>query len=94
MFRSVIVAALMVSGAATASAGESLSPIDLAQHIFRHADADKDGVLTAKEHEAAGLGRYGVSFVDFDLDDDNRVSWEEYRALFERHHKAMGEQPV
>ena len=94
MVRTMLAATLAFSSAGIAFAGDGLSPLNLAHHIFTKADANKDGVLTAKEHQSAGLGRYGVSFVDFDLDDDNKVSWEEYKSVFERHHKAPGERDV
>ena len=82
--------ALAVFTAGNVLAGEALSPAEIAQHIFTQADTDKDGVLTRSEHESAGLGRYGAEFGDFDLDKDSRVTWDEYKALFDRHHKDLG----
>ncbi len=91
----VITAAALIcltTGAAVAEEGST--SLELAQHIFTHADVDNDGVLTATEHSAAGLGRYGASFSDFDLDQDSKVTWDEYRTVFERYHKATEDQPV
>ena len=93
--RHVITAAALIyltTGAALAGGGNT--PLEIAQHIFSHADVDEDGVLTANEHAAAGLGRYGASFSDFDLDQNSKVTWDEYKTFFERHHKAIEDQPA
>ena len=91
MNRIFAAAALAALIAPAAIAGEQPSPLAIAQHIFEKADADKDGLLTPEEHESAGLGRFGASFSDFDLDRDSRVTWDEYRSIFERHHGTSGE---
>ena len=93
MIRIIAVAALVLS-AQPAIAGGGKTALDVAQHVFTKADTNEDGVLTAKEHEAAGLGNYGATFSDFDLDNDSRVSWDEYKAVFERHHKNLDANPV
>ena len=82
---------LVFLGTNAAIAGQPYSLVDIAQHIFVKADADKDGVLTVNEHASAGLGRYGASFGELDLDNDNRVTWAEYKAVFERHHMPTDE---
>ncbi len=91
MIRIITLAALASLATGSAFAGEKPSPLKIAQHIFEKADTDKNGVLTINEHEAAGLGRFGASFADFDVDRNSEVTWDEYRALFERHHKGVGE---
>ncbi len=91
MTRIAAVVALVFLTASTALAGGSYSLVRIAQHIFVAADADKNGVLTANEHAAAGLARYGSSFSDLDLDDDSRVTWAEYKVVFERHHRPTDE---
>ena len=94
MTRLPVAAALALMVSTTAFAGEQPSPLAIAQHIFEKADVDKDGVLTRDEHESAGLGRFGAEFADFDADRDSRVTWDEYRTLFERHHQSPGERPA
>ena len=89
MNRLALVTFFIVFTAGAAVAGEAESPLRLAQKIFEAADSNGDGALTAAEHSNAGLGRFGASFGDFDLDDDDRVTWSEYKTLFERHHKGM-----
>ncbi len=87
MSRIVLVLLLASLGTGGALAGESQTPMSLAQRIFEAADSNGDGALTAEEHGKAGLGRFGASFGDFDLDGDSRVTWSEYKTLFQRHHK-------
>lgn len=89
MVRIIAVAALASMSLGYAQAGEALSPLQIAQQIFAKADTNGDGALTQAEHEAAGLGRFGASFADFDLDKDSTVTLEEYEAVFKRHHKGM-----
>ena len=91
MIRALTVALIVLSSATSVLAGETLTPIQAAEHIFKAADSNKDGVLTETEHDAAGLGRYGAAFVDFDADTDSKVTWDEYKAVFERHHGATDE---
>ena len=91
MTRIATAAVFVIFGANAAFAGGSYTLGQIAQHIFMKADTDRDGVLTAVEHASAGLARYGSSFSDLDLDDDSRVTWAEYRAVFERHHKPTDE---
>ena len=87
----IVLAFLLASlSAGSALAGEAQTPLSMAQRIFEAADSNADGALTAEEHGNAGLGRFGASFDDFDLDGDSRVTWSEYKALFERHHKPAG----
>ncbi len=91
MIRIVTIAALAGFASGPALAGEQPSPLKIAQHIFEKADTDDNGVLTINEHKAAGLGRFGASFADFDVDQNSEVTWDEYRALFERHHRGIDE---
>ncbi len=91
MIRIATATVLVLLGTNAAFAGGSYSLIEIAQHIFVKADADQDGALTAKEHASAGLGRFGASFGDLDLDNDSRVTWAEYKVAFERHHKPTDE---
>ena len=91
MTRIAIAAVLVLLGTNAALAGGSYTLFDIAVHIFAKADADKDGVLTVNEHASAGLGRYGASFGKLDLDNDSRVTWDEYKAVFERYHRPTDE---
>lgn len=84
--------AFLVGG--TAAAGEMSDPLDIARHIFGHADSDGNGVLVKAEHDAAGLDKYGVAFEAFDADDNGEVSWQEYRTLFEKYHPARKNDPI
>ena len=89
MVRIVLVAALAGISLGAAQAGETMSPLEMAQKIFANADTDGNGVLSEAEHEAAGLERFGVSFADFDLNKDSSITLQEYEAIFEKHHKGM-----
>ena len=86
MIRIAIAAVLVLLGTNAAVAGGNYTLFDIAVFIFVKADADKDGVLTVNEHTSAGLGRYGASFGELDLDNDSRVTWDEYKTVFERYH--------
>ena len=88
MIRSLTLAAFLAASG-TAAAGEAQSALDMAKHIFDSADSDKNGALTINEHKAAGLGRLGAEFSTFDLDKDSKVTWEEYKTVFERHHSDL-----
>ena len=55
------------------------------------ADADSDGVLTSNQHDWSGLGRYGVTFTDFDLNGDDLVTWQEHKGIFKLYHGTPGE---
>ncbi len=63
-------------------------------HIFQFADTDGDGLLSAAEYEEAGLGGYGLTFEQSDLDGNGETSWEEYLELYLQHHPEGGEQQV
>ncbi len=91
MTRIFAAAALACLAVSPASAGDGASPLKVAQHVFEKADTDNNGVLTIAEHESAGLGRFGASFADFDADRNEEITWDEYKALFQRHHKVDGE---
>lgn len=56
------------------------------EQMFRGADGDQDGSLSAEEFEAARLGEYGVGFEAFDANSDGKTTIAEYLALFERYH--------
>ncbi len=72
-------------------AGQGMDASAVAEHIFSKTDADKDGVVTPAEYTAAGLGKYGVAFEDFDADDDARITLAEYRSLFVKFHSGAAE---
>ena len=91
MTRILAAAAVACLAASPAFAGERPSPLKIAQHIFEKADTDKNGVLTISEHKSAGLDRFGASFADFDVDRNSKITWDEYKALFQRHHKGVDE---
>ena len=82
--------AAATSAPTAAQAGEGMTPLEIAQQIFARADSDGNGALTEAEHKAAGLGRFGASFADFDLNNDSTVTLQEYEAVFERFHRGMG----
>ena len=88
MFRTLSIAAVVALAAATGAvvAAKGSSPIEMAKLVFERADADGNGFLSREEHRAAGLARYGVSFRDFDLNLDSRVTLSEYLAAFRRYH--------
>lgn len=90
MTRLVAAAVLALVYAETVVADDGYSHLEMARYVFAKADADKDGVLTPKEHDKAGLGRYGVSLADFDLNGDDLVTWKEYKAIFNRYHGTPG----
>jgi|GEM_PF-5956263 len=66
----------------------------IADHIFSHADSDKDGAMTSEEYASGGLGKYGASFGDFDLDRDGRVTLAEYREVFARFHSGVRQDAI
>ncbi len=85
----VLLVALVTGTAAVggvAWADKPETPFAIAEHIFTKADVDKDGAMTPDEYAGGGLGNYGASFEDFDLDKDGRVTFAEYRKVFARFH--------
>jgi hypothetical protein len=77
-----IIAAL---GAATPLA-EHHELQDVVAHVFESSDMDADGTLTRDEYSAAGLHEFGVTFDECDRDADDRISVQEYRAIYDLHH--------
>ena len=82
---SLLVAATFLV-APVALAGGAQDAAAVVEHIFEQADRDGDGSLTPAEFEGAGLGNYGVSFDDSDLNGDGEVSMAEYLEIYHRHH--------
>lgn len=70
----------------TASAGQGMNALAIAEHIFAKTDVDNDGSVTLDEYTDAGLDQYGASFEDFDLDNNKSITLAEYRSLFIRFH--------
>ena len=75
---------------ALAGSGECGGAKNVVQHIFDSADSNGDGSLTPDEYDAAGLQSYGVPFAAYDTNEDGLTSWDEYLALYERHHAPEG----
>ncbi len=91
MIRMAAAAIVVLLGTNAAIAGGNLTLFDIAVFIFVKADTDKDGILDVDEHASSSLARYGVSFGELDLDNDKRVTWDEYKVIFERHHLPTNE---
>ena len=70
----------------SASAGQVVDTLAIAEHIFANTDADNSGTLSLEEYVDGGLDHYGASFEDFDLDDNEAITLAEYRSLFIRFH--------
>ena len=86
MYLASIALLILFSGKAVAGCGEKHAKaekinMDVAQHIFEKADANKDGILTQTEHDAAGLGKYGTNLPIFDVNNDGQVTLREYRKI-------------
>ena len=45
---------------------------------------------TTKENLTKTLDKYGVAFDAFDIDKNNRISWDEYATIFTKHHGDKG----
>ncbi len=91
LFGAALVGIVLGLSSGVALAGEGCGAMDVVAHIFEMSDTDDDGALTRAEFAAAGLERYGVPFEDYDADGDGRATFDEYRALYDRHHPAPGE---
>ena len=61
-----------------------------AKGLFKSADMNNDDSLSKMEHDKAGLDRYGVAFDAFDIDNNNKISWDEYATIFRKHHGDKG----
>jgi len=81
-----LAAIILALGAAVAPAGDFADDLDVVAHIFEMADADGDGALSRSEFEEAGLGRYGIAFDGYDMDEDGEASVDEFFDLYEAHH--------
>jgi hypothetical protein len=84
-------AATLVWSVSSAKAEPSMAPIEVAKHIFKHADINADGVLSKSEYEKAGLAKFGSSLEAFDADSDGRVLLNEYLQVFEKFHPSRAE---
>ncbi len=91
LFGAALVGIVLGLSSGVALAGEGCGAMDVVAHIFEMSDTDDDGALTRAEFAAAGLERYGVPFEDYDANGDGRATFDEYRALYDRHHPAPGE---
>lgn len=69
-----------------AQAGDAGHAAYIAVRIFTAVDADKDGAMSRDEYAKGGLGKFGASFDDFDLDKDDSVSQAEYMKVFTAFH--------
>ena len=61
-----------------------------AKDLFKSADMNNDDSLSKMEHNKAGLDKYGVAFDAFDIDKNNKISWDEYATIFRKHHGDKG----
>ena len=61
-----------------------------AKDLFKSADMNNDDSLSKMEHNKAGLDKYGVAFDAFDIDKNNKISWDEYATIFRKHHGDRG----
>ena len=97
-FMSAGVAAILSIGATPGFAGGCYEHSDKsaanlmgeARKLFQSADINNDNTLTKAEHGNAGLDKFGVAFRAFDVDSDDEISWDEYKAVFSKHHKNSG----
>ena len=86
IFSYVLCACIAAFWSSSASAGQGMDILAIAEHIFAKTDADNSGRVSLEEYRSAGLDHYGASFEDFDLDDDEAITLAEYRSLFIRFH--------
>ena len=92
------VLALSLLGSASSYAGNCYSHgeksaaalMEEAKDLFKSADVNNDDSLSKTEHNKAGLDKYGVAFDAFDIDKNNRISWDEYATIFTKHHGDKG----
>lgn len=89
MFRIAIAATAFSLSLSGAHAGDTVSPLEIARQVFVKADSDGNGALTEAEHSDAGLGRFGATFADLDLNNDDSISLQEYVTVFRKHHKGL-----
>ena len=85
MLKTTCVALLLIAPMA-AQAGGMHSPEKIADHIFKSADTNGDGEMTRAEHDAAKLERYGSKFEMFDINKNDRVTYQEYLSVFLQFH--------
>ncbi|WP_425403818.1 EF-hand domain-containing protein [Hwanghaeella sp.] len=85
MLKTSLFALILITPVAAFADGMS-SPERIAEHIFKNADSNGDGEMTRAEHDAAKLARYGSTFEMFDIDKNERVTYQEYLGVFLRYH--------
>ena len=61
-----------------------------AASLFKQVDKDKDKKISREEHDHSSLSSYGVPFEKFDVDEDQYISWEEYKSQMEESHNIGG----
>ena len=90
--------ALSLLGSTAAYAGSCYSHgeksaaalMEEAKDLFKSADMNNDDSLSKVEHNKAGLDKYGVAFDAFDIDKNNKISWDEYATMFRKQHGDKG----
>ena len=58
--------------------------------LFNEVDKDQDKKISRDEHDQSSLSSYGVPFERFDVDEDQYISWEEYKNQMEESHNIGG----
>ena len=61
-----------------------------ATSLFNQVDKDQDKKISRDEHDQSSLSSYGVPFERFDVDEDQYISWEEYKKQMEESHNIGG----
>ena len=61
-----------------------------AASLFNQVDKDQDRKISRDEHDQSSLSSYGVPFEKFDVDEDQYISWEEYKNQMEESHNIGG----
>ena len=61
-----------------------------AASLFNQVDKDQDKKISRDEHDQSSLSSYGVPFERFDVDEDQYISWEEYKNQMQESHNIGG----